>query len=139
MAKHDNAGARQALEQATAVDGSLLASQLMLGTLYERSEEWDAAIARYRLVIAKNPNQFGALNNLAYALAVRKKDPAAALPLAKRAYALSKARPSSPTRWPDVSPDGERPRLPLIWRRRNSCRPRGSALARRHHPRAEGP
>ena len=41
-----------------------------------------------------NPNHFLALNNLAYALAIRKNDAAAALPLAKRAYAISVSDPA---------------------------------------------
>ena len=40
-------------------------------------------------MLTVNPNHSLALNNLAYALAVRKNDAAAALPLAKRAYAIS--------------------------------------------------
>ena len=40
------------------------------------------------------PNHFLALNNLAYALAIRKNDAAAALPLAKRAYAISVSDPA---------------------------------------------
>jgi len=92
--RHDDAGAREALEQATTADESFLVAQLLLGSLYEESEQWDAAIARYQRVIAKSPNQFSALNNLAYVLAVKKKDPAAALPLAKRAYAASKGAPA---------------------------------------------
>jgi uncharacterized protein (TIGR03790 family) len=92
-ARHDNPGARQALEQATAIDESFVGAQVALGSLYQESDEWDAAIARYRLAISKQPNQSIALNNLAYVLGVKKNDPNGALPLAKRAYALSSGNP----------------------------------------------
>ena len=48
------------------------------------------AIERYRLVLAQVPDDVLSLNNLAYALAVRKESPADALALAQQAHAISK-------------------------------------------------
>ncbi len=86
LSKADAAGARELYERATAVAPAHVPAQLALATLYERSSNWDGAIARYRKVIEVKPDDGTALNNLAYALATRKNDPAAALPFAKRAY-----------------------------------------------------
>ncbi len=94
MAKQDRPGARQALEEATALESRLGAAQLALGSMYEEAGEYDKAIERYRIVMAANPQNAVALNNLAYALAVRKNQPQDALPLAERAYALSNGHPS---------------------------------------------
>ena len=82
----DKDGARAELERATSIDPSMLAAQMTLASLYESAGAWDNAIARYRAVVEKKPDDAAALNNLAYALATRKNDPAAALPFAKRAY-----------------------------------------------------
>ncbi len=94
LAKGDRAGMRKALEDATALDRTFAPAQLTLAAMHEAAQEWDAAIARYRDVLAQNQNQPIALNNLAYALAVRKNDAASALPLAKRAYAVSVSDPA---------------------------------------------
>ena len=53
----------------------------------------DGAIQRYRKVIAVQPNNAIALNNLAYSLAVHKKQPEEARPLAQRASALAPREP----------------------------------------------
>ena len=50
--------------------------------MYEQAAEYDKAIERYRRILASEPTHAIALNNLAYALAVRKNQPAEALPLA---------------------------------------------------------
>jgi len=94
LAKGDRAGMRKALEDATALDRTFAPAQLTLAAMQEAAQEWDAAIARYRDVLALNQNQLIALNNLAYALAVRKNDAAAALPFARRAYAVSVSDPA---------------------------------------------
>jgi uncharacterized protein (TIGR03790 family) len=85
LRKRDPAGAKAALEQATTIDPSLTAAQMTLASIYEAEGQVDAAVARYQAVIDRHPNDGAALNNLAYALATRKRDPAAALPFAKRA------------------------------------------------------
>jgi uncharacterized protein (TIGR03790 family) len=86
LSRRDPAGARAALEQATSLAPSFVSAQLTLAQMYEASGNWDGAIARYRRVIEAKPDDATALNNLAYALATRKNDPASALPFAKRAY-----------------------------------------------------
>jgi tetratricopeptide (TPR) repeat protein len=92
-AKKDRAGTRQALEQATKIDPAYVPALLALALNYDSTEEWDLANERYQQVIARNPNHVIALNNLAYSLAIRKGDPAAALPLADRAYRTSISDP----------------------------------------------
>jgi uncharacterized protein (TIGR03790 family) len=92
-AKKDRVGTRQALEQATKLDGAYIPALLALALNYDSTEEWDLANERYQQIIAKNPNHLIALNNLAYSLAIRKGDPGAALPLADRAYRASISDP----------------------------------------------
>ncbi len=91
-AKGDGAGARKALEDATALDPKLLGAHLVLASGYEAQEEYDKAIERYRTVLAASPDNMVALNNLAYALAVHKGQPAEAMVLAVRAMTLSGGR-----------------------------------------------
>ena len=50
----------------------------------------DRAIDRYQTVLNVNPSDPVALNNLAYALAVRRGVPAEALPFAQKAYIAAK-------------------------------------------------
>lgn len=94
LARRDSAGARDALEEATSLDERLLAPRLLLGALYEEAAEHDKAIDQYRRVLAATPNDPVGLNNLAYALAVHRGEAAEALPLARKAYALSKQDPN---------------------------------------------
>ena len=93
LARQDQAGARQALEEAIARDNRLPAAQFVLASLYEAAQEYDKAIERYRRLRELLPNNPLVLNNLAYALAVRKNNIADALPLAEKAYALAKGDP----------------------------------------------
>jgi len=90
-ASGDEAGAREALEQATTIDQSFTTADLVLAGMYRVADRWDDAIDRFRRVVAKNPNHPIALNDLAYALAVGKHAPDEALPLAKRAYRVPHA------------------------------------------------
>jgi uncharacterized protein (TIGR03790 family) len=92
--RSDRPGAIQAFEQATKLDPAFGAAQFALATLYEADSEWDAAIERYRTILAGGPNNVLALNNLAYVLAVRKNKAAEALPLARHAYELAKGVPT---------------------------------------------
>ena len=94
MSRQDFAGARQALEDATSRDGRLAAAQLSLAMLYEQEKEYDKSIERYRKFLDLNPDNALALNNLAYALAVRKNSPKEALPLAEKAYTLAQGSAS---------------------------------------------
>ena len=93
LARGDREGARKAFERATEIDSSLTIAHLALAGLYERGGEYDKALERYRAILAYAPNEFLSLNNLAYALAVRKNSPAEALPLAERAYKLTSGSP----------------------------------------------
>jgi uncharacterized protein (TIGR03790 family) len=88
--RDDKAGMREALEAATAIDPRLAAAQQMLAGLYEELGEYDKAIERYRSVLEVVPADPVSLNNLAYALAVRKGVPAEGLPFAQRAYLAAK-------------------------------------------------
>lgn len=94
LARQDQAGARQALEELVAKDNRLPAPQLLLATLYETAAEYDKAIALYRRLLEMSPNNPGVLNNLAFALAVRKNNIQEALPLAEKAYELGKKNPN---------------------------------------------
>ncbi len=90
LARGDKQGARQALEEATAKDSRLAREQFLLASLYEEAGEYDKAIERYRRLLESSPDNALVLNNLAYALAVRKNSPAEALPLAEKAYSVAK-------------------------------------------------
>ncbi len=88
--KGDRAGATKALEEAAAVDPRLPGAQMLLAQWHEEAKDFDKAIDRYRKILATNPNDVAALNNLAYGLAVHKAQPADALGFAQRAYTLSR-------------------------------------------------
>lgn len=88
-ARDDEPGARADLERATELSPTLLGAQLLLASKYEHSGQYDAAIARYRKVLELDPNSAVALNNLAYALAVRKGELRESLSLAERARTLA--------------------------------------------------
>lgn len=93
LAKGDRDGARELLERAIEIEPRLNAAQLALASTYEASNEHDRAIERYRAMVANVPSDAVALNNLAYALAVRKNNYEEALPLARKAYTLSRGSP----------------------------------------------
>lgn len=88
--KGDQAGALKSLEEATTLDPKLVAANMSLAQFHEQAKEYDKAMERYRKVLAQNPNEPVALNNLAYALAVYKGQPAEAIGYAERAYALAR-------------------------------------------------
>jgi len=92
LAKDDRDGARKALEEAVARDDRLPSPQLQLAALYELSGEYDKAIERYRRLQQLVPDNLIVLNNLAYALAVRKNNVQEALPLAEKANELAKGK-----------------------------------------------
>jgi tetratricopeptide (TPR) repeat protein len=93
LARGDRPGGRQAMEAAVAVDGRLARINFLLASMDEEAGDYDAASVRYRAVLVAAPDNVLALNNLAYALAVRNGKPEEALPLALKAYSLSKAQP----------------------------------------------
>ena len=88
-AKGETAGARAALEQAVAIAPGATGLLMNLAQLEEADRLYDAAIGRYQRIVELQPSNVIALNNLAYALAVRRDAPGEALPLAKRAAALA--------------------------------------------------
>jgi uncharacterized protein (TIGR03790 family) len=77
------------LERATSLEPRLVLSQLRLASAAEKRNDYDKAIERYRAVLAAEPGNVFALNNLAYALADKKNQAKEALPLAQTAYRLS--------------------------------------------------
>lgn len=83
--REDSAGARRSLEEVVKLAPRALGPLVRLAQLEEAGEAYDAAIERYRRVIELQPNHVTALNNLAYALAVRRNAPQEALPFADRA------------------------------------------------------
>jgi uncharacterized protein (TIGR03790 family) len=90
LARGDNAGYAEALEQAIRLEPRLSTSQLALALLAEKDNDFDKAIERYRAILQNDDKHIAALNNLAYALAVRKNQPKEALPFAQRAYLLTR-------------------------------------------------
>jgi len=94
LAKQNFAGAQQDLEDATAKDKRQANAQFLLASIYEQNKEYEKAEARYRLALEANPDHALALNNLAYSLAVRRKTPKEALPMAEKAYKLTNGNPS---------------------------------------------
>ncbi len=90
IARGDEKGAQEALEQATNLEPRFNGAHLALASLYEKNGEYEKAVAHYRRILANNPNDTIALNNLAFALAARLGKPAEAMSFAERAYELSR-------------------------------------------------
>ena len=86
----DSAGHVEGLETATRLEPRLSNSQLALALAHEKDKDYDRAIERYREILKNDDRNVAALNNLAYALAVRKQQPKEALPFAQRAYLLTR-------------------------------------------------
>jgi len=91
-AKNDKAGARKALIEATTIDPRLVSVHQTLALGYEEEKDYDKAFERYRAILAVNPNDLIALNNLAYGLAVHSGQAASAIEYAERAYRLTSGR-----------------------------------------------
>jgi uncharacterized protein (TIGR03790 family) len=94
LARGEEADAVAALERASTLAPRVASWQLQLGAQYDAAGRFDDAISRYEAVVEIEPRNFAALNNLAYALAVRRKVPAEALPLAKRAAEVAPDNPA---------------------------------------------
>jgi uncharacterized protein (TIGR03790 family) len=77
------------LRRAVEIEPKLTVVNLRLAARHEARAEFDQAIEQYRAVIAIEPQNAIALNNLAYALAERKQLPKEALPIAQKAYRLA--------------------------------------------------
>ena len=88
----DLRGAREALEAVTVIEPTLNAAHFVLGGLYERDGQFDRAIERYRTILATQNDDVRATNNLAYVLAIEKRQLQEALTLADRAYKLASDR-----------------------------------------------
>ena len=93
-ARGDGPASKDALERAAAADDRLIQAHILLAAIAQSRSEWDEAIARFRRVLVHAPENVAALNDLAYILAERKKSPKEALPLATKAYQLSKGQPA---------------------------------------------
>jgi uncharacterized protein (TIGR03790 family) len=90
MLRDDRTGAAAALERATILDARLVPGHLGLAALYGADGQHAKAIDRYRRVLALEPNNVAALNDLAFLLATDRPDAMKeALALAQRAHALS--------------------------------------------------
>lgn len=93
-ARGDRAGAQAAWEQATALAPQIGSAQFQLALVHDQAGQTDLAIERYRATLASQPGNAVALNNLAYKLAVNRKAPAEALPLATQAVKLAPGNPT---------------------------------------------
>ena len=87
--RDDRSGARRALEEAVSLAPAAASLLVNLAQLEEEAGEYDAAIARYRRIVAMDPANVVALNNLAFALAVRRNVPAEARTFARQAAAIA--------------------------------------------------
>ena len=90
----DRARARQALEQAVEIAPNAVPINLQLAMMLEAAGEHAAAVPKYRAVLAAQPRNPIALNNLAYNLGVHQRMPAEALPIAQRAAAVAPNDPN---------------------------------------------
>lgn len=117
LRRGDKPAAEASLQAAVEREPRLIAGSLQLASLYEERENYDGAIAEYRRIISVSPRNAVALNNLAYALAVRKQQAAEALPLALLAYQQSQAPTIADTvAWIHHLLGDSRSALPLIER-----------------------
>ena len=91
LTQQNREGARQALEQALAIDKTLTPAWRAVGLVYDELGDHDKAIDAYRKVLEREPKDATSLNNLAYSLAVRQNKLEEALPLAERAFLLSRS------------------------------------------------
>jgi uncharacterized protein (TIGR03790 family) len=94
IGRGDRANARRVLEEAAEAGPTLAQPSILLAEIHQSSGEMDMAAERYRRVLAIQPNNSVALNNLAYDLAVRQKKPAEGRPLARKAQSVA---PNEPT------------------------------------------
>ena len=85
----DRAGAKRALEDGLVLAPRAVGVMVSLAQLEEQMGDDDAALARYRRILDLQPTNVVALNNLAYALAVRHNAAGEAQSLARRAMSLA--------------------------------------------------
>jgi len=86
--------ARARLEEVTVRAPRYVPAHVALAQRYEAEQLHDLARARYRLVLAQEPANVVALNNLAYSLGVHAQRPGEALPYAERAAVLGSNLPA---------------------------------------------
>jgi uncharacterized protein (TIGR03790 family) len=89
LGRGDQVGGRRALEEAVRLAPRAVGLMVVLAQLDQEAGDDGAALGRYRRILELEPTNVVALNNLAFALAVRHNAPAEALPLAKRAASLA--------------------------------------------------
>jgi Tfp pilus assembly protein PilF len=89
LERDDQVGARRALEEALRLAPRAVGLMIILAQFEEQLGDDVAAIARYRRILEVQPANVIALNNLAFALAVRHNAAAEALSLARRAVGLA--------------------------------------------------
>lgn len=93
LARGDRAGARAAFLELSRTAPASVAAQQQVAVLLAEDHDYDGAIQRYRQVLRLQPGNPAALNNLAYLLAVEKKNPKEAKPFIDEAI---KAAPANP-------------------------------------------
>ncbi len=86
VSRENREGAEALLVKATEIEPRLTAAHLELAVLYDSRSEHDKAIDRYRKIVAVDPQNGLALNNLAYGLAEYMHQPKEALPIAEKAF-----------------------------------------------------
>ena len=79
------------LARAVEIDPRLTLAQFQLASHYEAAGDHEKARARYERILAVEPNNVVALNNLAWSLAVHAGERDRALDLAERAFRLAKS------------------------------------------------
>jgi uncharacterized protein (TIGR03790 family) len=89
LARDDQPGAEQLMAQALDLEPRLVGTAMRLAEFHASRKEHAHARARYQQMLDADPDNFVALNNLAYSLAVHAGQPKEALPLAERALRLS--------------------------------------------------
>jgi uncharacterized protein (TIGR03790 family) len=89
ISRGDRAGGRRFLEQAAEQAPDLLRPRELLAELSILGGDPAGAAEQYRRIIAIQPNNTVALNNLAYDIAVRENKPAEAIAMARKALALA--------------------------------------------------
>jgi uncharacterized protein (TIGR03790 family) len=89
LERGDRTAARRALEEALVLAPRAVSLMVSLAQLEEQDGDDGSAIPRYRHILELQPANVVALNNLAFALAVRHGGVAEALPLARQAASLA--------------------------------------------------
>lgn len=92
LARGDSSNMEAMVTQAADIEPRLTGAHMILAQLFEARGDHANALDRYRKIVAVDPADSVALNNLAYSMAVHQNNPREALPHAERAYRLSKQR-----------------------------------------------